>query len=579
MKKNILFLAFFVFFAIDSFSQKDFTFCYGSISVTMFGGGNAEMVRYNSSGSIVSRVTGTFDLYGKGSPTEVLKIQFQGKEYRYDLIRDGYGNPSKIFDNQGREYNLCKTSKSSTSNFDYEANLKNMIKESAERRTREKLRLNYTSKLLDDEIRDLYLKYKNKKYKPHELYYPLKYAESGTEFQESFKGISNSSRVMYSELKKFLSDFVIGKPYELENIIVAQNDFYDIMSWHDAWIASAALGEGWRLPTKDELNSMYINSKKIGIFHTDSFFVSGVKTIAGYWSYDLTSINDPSVRKAVEDGSYNVASIVGAAWAQLFNNGKQLISKKEDKVHYFRAVKDKIKKNVIGTPIRFDISIFPKNFEVAQYDFPRKMFWEDAIKACESLGNGWRLPTKVELDELYRNNEKISGFVNDYYWSSSEAGFNLKWSQNLKSHDLQTLSIGRVFPHYVRAVRTFKIDPDSLKKVRQEEFNKTIIGKSIKISNYEVAEYDFPKDGMNWDDANKACKALGEGWRLPTIDELKFLYLNKNEIRGFGDRSYWSSTQSSTEFDVNYRWYLNEYGNESYGNMNSANSVRAIRAF
>ena len=170
--------------------------------------------------------------------------------------------------------------------------------------------------------------------------------------------------------------------------------------------------------------------------------------------------------------------------------------------------------------------------------------------------------------------------MDDYHWSSSEGGFNLAWSQNLKSYGngKQTLPKGRTYPKYVRAVRTFKIDPDSLKKVRQEEFTKTIIVKSIKISNYEVAEYDFPKE-MNWDNAEKACKALGEGWRLPTIDELKFLYLNKNEIRGFGDRSYWSSTQSPTEFDVNFRWYLNKYGNESYGNMKSANSVRAVRAF
>jgi hypothetical protein len=109
MKKSIFFAVFFVFLSINSYSQKDFTFCYGSIAVTIYDGGNAEMVRYNSSGSIVSKVTGKFDLYGKGSSTEVLKIQFQGNEYRYDLIRDGRGVPSLILDNQSRKYTLCKT--------------------------------------------------------------------------------------------------------------------------------------------------------------------------------------------------------------------------------------------------------------------------------------------------------------------------------------------------------------------------------------------------------------------------------------------------------------------------------------
>jgi hypothetical protein len=100
-------------FSFCSFSQRDFTFCYGSIALTIFDGGNAEMVRYNSSGTVVSRVKGSFDLYGKGQSTEVLKIQFQGTEYRYDLIRDGYGNPSMIYDSQMREYKICKTSNSS----------------------------------------------------------------------------------------------------------------------------------------------------------------------------------------------------------------------------------------------------------------------------------------------------------------------------------------------------------------------------------------------------------------------------------------------------------------------------------
>ena len=103
---KILFL---LFVSFKTYSQsKDYTFCYGPIALTLLDGGNAEMIRFNSERRIVSKVTGTFDLYGKGYPTEVLKVQFKGNEYRYDLIRDGYGTPSKIFDNQGREYFMCK---------------------------------------------------------------------------------------------------------------------------------------------------------------------------------------------------------------------------------------------------------------------------------------------------------------------------------------------------------------------------------------------------------------------------------------------------------------------------------------
>ncbi|MBP6054305.1 MAG: hypothetical protein KA527_01595 [Cytophagaceae bacterium] len=114
--KSIALIAILIFLSFNSYSQKNYTFCYGSIAVTLLDGGNAEMVRYNSTGNIVSQVNGTFDLYGKGGPTETLKMKFQGSEYRYDLVRDGYGNPAKIFDNQMREYNLCKATVSSKKN-------------------------------------------------------------------------------------------------------------------------------------------------------------------------------------------------------------------------------------------------------------------------------------------------------------------------------------------------------------------------------------------------------------------------------------------------------------------------------
>ena len=416
MKKRVLFLAFSVFFAIDSFSQKDFTFCYGSISVTMFGGGNAEMVRYNSSGSIVSRVTGTFDLYDKGNPTEVLKIQFQGKEYRYDLIRDGYGNPSKIFDNQGREYNLCKTTKSSTSNFDYEAESKIQIKRREE-----------SDKSFIDEIKKLLSNYK-KGMKPDDV---IRAFHDFTDLSNTYRidMLSITGKASYNELKKFYDKAeieiikrTIGKPISIDHLLVAQNDLPE-------YILIQMLGEGWRLPTPSELNLLYLNKNIIGGF-------SG----GGYWSsFD-------------RDKDYSLF--------QNFDNGKQ----------------------------NFDLHFGRKN------------------------------------------------------------------------------------------IRTVKTDPqyEIKKRIKFDLIKKSIIVEPIIIDHLLVAKIDFP-EVMKWDDAKKACEALGEGWRLPTIDELKFLYLNKNEIRGFGDRSYWSSTQSPTEFDVNFRWYLNKYGNESYGNMKSANSVRAVR--
>jgi hypothetical protein len=47
--------------------------------------------------------------------------------------------------------------------------------------------------------------------------------------------------------------------------------------------------------------------------------------------------------------------------------------------------------------------------------------WYAAKKTCTNLGAGWRLPTKDELNVLYKNKEKIGGFNTGFYWSSSQS--------------------------------------------------------------------------------------------------------------------------------------------------------------
>ena len=80
---------------------------------------------------------------------------------------------------------------------------------------------------------------------------------------------------------------------------------------------------------------------------------------------------------------------------------------------------------------------------------------------------------------------------------------------------------------------------------------------------------------MNWHEAKIACKSLGPGWRLPTKDELNMFYENKEEIGGFANNFYWSST----EFDSFNAWKQSfNSGNQANGNKASNYYVRAVRA-
>ena len=106
----------------------------------------------------------------------------------------------------------------------------------------------------------------------------------------------------------------------------------------------------------------------------------------------------------------------------------------------------------IGRPIKVG------NIEVAQYDFPQLLNWEDAKKACASIGNGWRLPDINELYILYNNKDKIGNFVQNGYWSSSETNWTggalyVNFGNGDESGNRQGEG-EKINPTYVRIVRT-----------------------------------------------------------------------------------------------------------------------------
>ena len=103
--------------------------------------------------------------------------------------------------------------------------------------------------------------------------------------------------------------------------------------------------------------------------------------------------------------------------------------------------------SIIGKPIRIG------SIEVAQNDFPKTMIWNDAVKACTDLGNGWKLPTKYELNLMYLNKDKIGVFANSWYWSSTDYSNGNAWCQYFVGGTADNYS--KHYGCYVRAVRSF----------------------------------------------------------------------------------------------------------------------------
>jgi hypothetical protein len=76
---------------------------------------------------------------------------------------------------------------------------------------------------------------------------------------------------------------------------------------------------------------------------------------------------------------------------------------------------------------------------------------------------------------------------------------------------------------------------------------------------------------MTWEDAVKAVKELGSGWRLPTIEECFIMYRHKV----ITSAAYWSSSESG--YGSAWYFYFNN-GFANYYDKFSTGFVRAVKS-
>jgi hypothetical protein len=91
-------------------------------------------------------------------------------------------------------------------------------------------------------------------------------------------------------------------------------------------------------------------------------------------------------------------------------------------------------------------------FEIADKSTEKLMTWDDAVEYVKNLGSEWRLPTLVELTQIY---DSKNDFDVCYYWSSDEVMINYARAQNFTNGNQNFFNKTYDFL-YVRAVKDIK---------------------------------------------------------------------------------------------------------------------------
>jgi len=108
--------------------------------------------------------------------------------------------------------------------------------------------------------------------------------------------------------------------------------------------------------------------------------------------------------------------------------------------------------------ILFAIAADGKSGLLADYNDQPELNWHDAT---EGLENGWRLPTRSELNLLHDQRDVVGGFANVNYWSSSEDDSGNAWLQSF-NYSVQC-STSKFNTCKVRAVKDVKLNIEVIK--------------------------------------------------------------------------------------------------------------------
>ena len=331
------------------------------------------------------------------------------------------------------------------------------------------------------------------------------------------------------------------------------------------------------------------------LLNVQKIVVGDIMVIEGEYNVDVRVVDVERGTIAVSDGAvFNVGSSYRSLMQSLATRLSDAISINEG-----NEPKEPIAPPVKEPEVRvvFDyLKVFPT--DIGEYDAEPTTIIAQLNKQEKYGYNTWRIPTREELSLLKANGFPVG---NSYMTAENPKGIVL----------LVTDKADAATVNKERAEEEKRIQAEEAKCKQEEE--KARIEKSIKDGLgrdgiYQLGDYynrngnkgvviEISNGGRNgkmlsldetecsWSEAMQWCRNHGDGWRLPTKDELLAIYRNKLDINYWltrykggklKDGIYWSST----EYNSGCAWLVDMFsgGTGTYDKSNY-DYVRAVSAF
>ena len=334
-------------------------------------------------------------------------------------------------------------------------------------------------------------------------------------------------------------------------------------------------GEEWFLPRTDQLEK----------FDEELNFDNQLKKMSSYsealWTsnqhkLDLSGLPIEYSNAALEE--YNQEQMRGGSLAEVYdiNNNEKKTYMVKPKSERFKFALARVKgKDIVEIPsssILGNLQVLSKITE----------------SLISKLGEGWRLPSIEELEFLKKNGKTCESDLSPcYYWSKTP--FSKSSTDSYFSFHLPRGS----------RIESKKYDRMRAIPVKSTDFvPPPVVVASIFVGNLEVMKGEISESSMV--EAIEVVKKLGNGWRLPTITELKLIYENKSIIGGDNTfikiksqhtlwKVYWSSSNDNklkypntdTEYGFANNYWVMDFGSgrciEPKSNCCDKYYIRAVR--